>query len=483
MRNTTSTATPHVRLRSEQYKLILDSLSEGVCTVDRDWNITSYNRAAQELTGYTAEEAVQFSFGDIFRCEVRECQLLMAGVMESGEAIQNVCTKFADRHGQRVPVSLNAVPLRNEHGEIVGVVASFRDDRPLESLRRELEKNFIAGDIVSKNPAMRRILDILPDISDSGSTVLILGETGTGKELLARAIHNTSPRRNKPFVAVNCGALPETLLESELFGYRKGAFSDAKKDKPGRFALADGGTLFLDEIGDIPPSMQVKLLRVLQEKVYEPLGGVQPVKADVRLVAATNRDLAALVEAGQFRADLYYRLNVIRLELPPLKERAEDIPLLAGHLLRRLALEKGRGEKQLTPEALQLLAVYEYPGNIRELQNILERAYVLARGCAISPDCLPRELHAVNLSVHPVQQASREPAHRLTSNQDAISCTLDIASPGIRLRDRTPEQQKELILRVLAEVGGKRKEAAARLGIDASTLWRKIRKIDTISNR
>ena len=379
-------------LSAEQYRLVLDSLSEGVCTVDRDWNITSFNRQAQALTGVSAERALTLSFGDLFQCEACECHAILSGVMSKGTAVREVATRIMDRSGNRIPVSLNATPFRSASGEIEGLVASFRDNRPIEALRSELRSTFAWGDMISRNPRMRRIFEVLPAVAESDSTVLILGPSGTGKELLARAVHQNSPRRSSPFVAVNCGALPDNLLESELFGYKKGAFTDARSDKPGRFALAEGGTLFLDEIGDMSPAMQVKLLRVLQERVYEPLGATVPVSADVRVIAATNRDLAARVAEGAFRSDLYYRVNVISFELPPLAERPEDIPLLVAHFIEVLNAEQGRHVRGLSQAAMDRLLAYSFPGNIRELRNIIERAYVFCRCEEIPEQCLPPPL-------------------------------------------------------------------------------------------
>jgi len=331
-------------------------------------------------------------------------------------------------------------------------VASFRDNRPLETLRKELRQTYTFRDMVSKNAQVLRIFESLPVVAESGSTVLILGPSGTGKELLARALHQASPRCDKPFVAVNCGALPDNLLESELFGYKKGAFTDARTDKLGRFALAEGGTLFLDEIGDTSPAMQVKLLRVLQEKVYEPLGATQPIATDVRVITATNRDLANRVAEGRFRADLYYRINVISFELPPLSERPEDIPLLVQHFIELLNVEQSRAVRGISRPALERLMRYDFPGNIRELRNIMERAFVLCRCDEIQEQCLP--------------------AHLLTS------ATL-VATPAARfinLRRLPPEHERSLIVETLKEQGNSRKKAAEQLGLDPATLWRKMKK-------
>jgi PAS domain S-box-containing protein len=428
-----------------------------------DWNIASFNKAAEKLTGVMESDALQLSFGDIFRCEICECQSILSGVRKSGESIQDINTKIFDREGNFVPISLNAAPFRNEAGDIEGVVAIFRDDRHIEVLRKELRHDFTYGDIISKNDKMRRIFDILPNVAESESTILIFGQSGTGKELLARAIHNDSPRRAKPFVAVNCGALPDNLLESELFGYKKGAFTDAKSDKPGRFELARNGTLFLDEIGDISQAMQVKLLRVLQEKQFEPLGGTAPVKSDVRILAATNKNLVELMEQGGFRSDLYYRLNVIQLDLPPLSERPEDIPLLSERFIEILNAEKGRNIKGVSATAMGRLMRYKYPGNIRELQNIIERAYIVCRFDEIQEQCLPPNVLECAADI---SSSVSNGVHVMDGNKARF----------VNLRNLSDEQQRSIILTTLQKNSGSRKHTADELGINPSTLWRKIRK-------
>jgi DNA-binding NtrC family response regulator len=305
-------------------------------------------------------------------------------------------------------------------------------------LRKELTKQYRFHDLVSKSPKMQKIFELARTVAKSNSNILILGESGTGKELLARAIHNESPRANGPFVAVSCVAIPDTLLESELFGHEKGAFTDAIAQKKGKFELAHGGTLFLDEIGDISPKMQLTLLRVLEEKEFTRVGGTKPIKVDVRIIAATNRDLQKAVQEGRFRDDLYYRLNVITIQLPPLRERKEDIPLLVQHFIEKFNLQMGKKVERISDEALRILMQYDWPGNVRELENTIERAMVITKGKVITPE--------------------------------------DIEIPGLQKSFPPPESEKTLeaverahILRVLNETDWNIQRSAQILGIDITT--------------
>ncbi len=369
--------------------IILDSIADGVFTVDREWRITSFNKAAEKITGILREEAVGQQCCDVFHASICETSCALRETFESGRPVINRAVYVVDAGGNRIPISISTAVLKNKNGDIIGGVETFRDLSTIEELRLELEKKYSFHDIISKNSEMLRIFDILPGVAESDSIVLIEGETGTGKELIARALHNLSYRKDKPFVAVNCGALPDTLLESELFGYKAGAFTDARKDKPGRFAIAETGTIFLDEIADISPALQVRLLRVVQERIYEPLGATKPVRADVRIITASNRDLGGLVKSGEFREDLYYRINVIRIKLPPLRSRKEDIPLLVDHFIRRFNNLKRKLIADISPDALAALVSHDYPGNIRELENVIEHAFVLCRGTTINVDDLP----------------------------------------------------------------------------------------------
>jgi len=322
-------------------------------------------------------------------------------------------------------------------------VETFRDLSLLKELEEEIREKYTFQDMVSRNPRMMELFRILPDIAQSDVTVLIVGESGTGKELFAHAIHKLSRRKDGPLIKVNCSALPETLLESELFGYVKGAFTDAKKDKPGRFKLAEGGTIFLDEIGDVSVAVQVKLLRVIEQKEFEPLGATYTEKVDVRIIAATNRDLEEMVKDGRFREDLYYRLNVMKVELPPLRERRDDIPLLVEHFIQKYNKKMGKEIEGVSEEAMRLLLNHTYPGNVRELENILEHAFILCKGRIILPEHLPHYLHAKAPSL-----------------------------PAASLR----EWEREMIKEALRRSGGNITSAARELGIHRTTLWRKMKK-------
>lgn len=441
-------------MQAEAYKSILRSLSEAVCAVDSHGRVRCLNRQAQRLTGLSAQDVLGAPLEKVFPADAGELHSVIAGVMESGKMIHGTRTHLVNGYGQNIPVIANTSPILDKSGTVSGVVVILQDNRDIELLRRELRHEHTFGDIVTKDDRIRRILELLPNLAESDTTILILGPTGTGKELLARAIHSASPRRDGPFVAINCGALPDTLLESELFGYKKGAFTDAKQDKQGRFALAEGGTLLLDEIGDVSAAMQVKLLRVLQERTYEPLGGTGSIKANVRIMASTNRDLQKMVEAKEFRADLYYRLNVIELSLPPLYDRPGDIPLLLEHFMEVLNVEKDRGVKRISHTAMSCLMRYSYPGNVRELRNILEHAYILCPDDEIRDDCLPPRVLGFAASSGPESAPMA----------------------AVPLRRMPTEAQRQMIRSTLYAHNGHRKKTADALGIDKSTLWRKMKK-------
>jgi PAS domain S-box-containing protein len=426
---------------------ILESISDGVFTVDREWRVTSFNRAAEQITGVARADAIGRRCSDVFRASMCETECALRRTMDTGAPLVGKATFIVDAEGRRVPISVSTALLRNERGTVVGGAETFRDLSLIEELRKEIRGRSQVGDIFSRSAAMQRVLEVVPRIAESESTILLQGETGTGKELVARAIHGLSTRRDGPFVAVNCGALPDTLLESELFGYKAGAFTGATKDKPGRFAIARGGTLFLDEIGEVSPALQVRLLRVLQEKQFEPLGATRTETAHVRVIAATNRDLAALVERGVFRQDLYYRINVMKLELPPLRQRREDIPLLVQHFI---AVHNAVQNKRITgvsPDVLGVLTAHDYPGNVRELQNVIEHAFVLLHEGRIELAHLPSELVPVS-------------PHR---------------PGGRKMAETVKALEVQAIREALARRGGNRLAAARDLGMHKSTFFRKVK--------
>ncbi len=358
-------------------EIIIESISDGVFTVDHNWKIMFFNNAAEIITGIPREEAVGRYCWEVFRANMCEGDCALKRTMKEGKPFVSTSTYIIDSNKKKIPITTSTSTLKNEKGEILGGVEIFRDTSLVEELRKELDSRFQIGDMVSCSKAMREIYDILPQVAESDSTVLIQGETGTGKELLSRAIHNSSTRKNKKFVAINCSALPDNLLESELFGYKAGAFTNAVKDKSGLFEEARGGTILLDEIGDISPAFQARLLRVLEEHEFQPLGSVKTIKSDVRIIAATNKNIQGMVETGEFRRDLFYRINVVQFTLPPLNNRLEDIPLLVEHFIKRMNKIRGRSVLGIDHEVLEILMKHNFPGNIRELENIIEHAFIL----------------------------------------------------------------------------------------------------------
>ena len=439
-----------VKDHHNQMEVILNSIADGVFTIDQQKNVTSFNRAAEKITGIGREQAIGQKCFDVFHSSICQTACALEKTMRSGKELIDLKVNILNVIGEELPVSISTAVLRNETGKVIGGVETFRDLSAIEKLKKEITKKYTFEDIISKNHKIQELFDVLPDIAESESTVLIQGPSGSGKELFARAIHNLSLRKKGPYVIVNCGALPDTLLESELFGYVKGAFTDAKQNKPGRIALAEGGTIFLDEIGDISIGLQVKLLRFLQEKEYEPLGGTHPLKANVRIIAATNKNLTELLARGSFREDLYYRINVIKIELPPLSARREDIPYLIDHFIRHFNIKMGKEITRVSGNVLELFMDYDFPGNIRELENIIEYAFVLTRGTEITTANLPRDF------------------------LNRVSPRHEKQPTGMRKLDHVEAQ---VIVNTLKKFHGHRRKAAEDLGIHATTLWRKIKKL------
>ena len=438
-------------------EIILESISDGVFTVDHHWRITSFNRAAEEITGVMRSEAVGRYCWEVFRSNMCEVDCALKRTMQEGKSFVSSSTYIINGSRERIPITVSTAPLINDQGEILGGVETFRDHSLVEELRRELAGQYQVGDMVSRSQAMARILSILPQVAESDSTVLISGETGTGKELLARAIHSLSGRREKLFTAINCGALPDSLLESELFGYKAGAFTGADRDKPGLFAAAADGTILLDEIGETTQAFQVRLLRVLEEREFQPLGGVEKIRTTARIIAATNRELTEMIETGDFRRDLYYRINIVRLQLPPLRERMEDLPLLIDRFIGRMNTRQGRTVTGVSTRAMTRLMAHDYPGNIRELENVIEHAFVLCHAGEIDVEHLPGYLQ---------DQPARHTGRLVPpSSPQAID-------------EAVRSAEAEAIVVALKLHGYNRTAAAKALGMHKATLHRKLKKLN-----
>ena len=431
-------------------EIILESISDGVFTVDHNWRIMTFNRAAEQITGTPREEAIGRFCWEVFRSNMCEGDCALKRTMKENKSFVSTSTYIINNRQKRVPIGVSTSPLQNEKGEVLGGVETFRDRTLVEELRREITASYALGDMVSRSVTMQKIFNILPQVAESDSTVLIDGETGTGKGLMASAIHNHSERKDEPFVAINCGALPDSLLESELFGYKAGAFTGADKDKPGLFQAAGRGTIFLDEIGDTSPAFQVRLLRVLEEKEFQPLGSVEKCKTDTRIIAATNLDLEEKVADGSFRQDLFYRINIVRFRLPPLRERKEDLPLLVEHFIEKLNHIKERYITRLSKEAMALLLAHDFPGNIRELENIIEHGFVLCQEGEIGKEHLPAYL------------------------QDGSGAKA--SPPSGDLLANLHKSEADFIVETIVRCGYNRLAAAKELGMHKSTLFRKLKK-------
>ena len=432
------------------FETVLRCVADGVFTVDTNWRITSFNRAAERITGVPVEKAIGKRCSEVFHSDLCEHACPIRETLDSGVLVIDRSARILNPKGKPIPVSVSSAALRAEDGTLLGAVETFRDLSTLEQLRREIRSQWTFEDIIGKSEAFQKLFAILPDIADSESTVLIEGPSGSGKELLARAIHNLSPRKKDPYVVVNCGTLPPNLFESELFGYKKGAFTDAQKDKPGRITMAEGGTLFLDEIGDLPPETQAKLLRLLQEREYHPLGSVDTYKANVRVVAATNRDLLTMVREGKFRDDLYFRLAVVRVSIPPLSERRQDIPFLIDHFIQRFNRRRGKRIQGVTPGVMEVLMRHPLPGNVRELENIIEYCFVLCHNGLIDIKHLPDDLKPVGGSPPDITGSGEMPP--------------------------LEESEGEAIRQALIRNRGSRSGTADELRISRTTLWRKMKR-------
>jgi PAS domain S-box-containing protein len=432
--------------------IILDSVADGVFTVNEEMVITYFNKAAEKICGFESDKAVGMYCFDVLRSNICETECPIRFSLKTGKDIIDKHKNILRMDGKVIPITISSSILKDENGKMIGGVETFRDLSKIEALKKEINDKYTFEDIISKNHKILEIFNILPNISESDSTILIQGASGTGKELFARAIHNLSFRKEGPFVAINCGALPDTLLESELFDYVKGVFTDAKMNKPGRFELARGGTIFLDEIDSMPLPTQVKLLRVLQEKEFEPLGATRSVKTDVRVISATKHNLNKLVKKGKFRVDLFYRLDVVKIKLPSLSERRDDIPLLIENFINKLNHNMSKSIIGVSDEVLRILLNFDYDGNIRQLENIIEHALVMCKEEVIQLEHLPPEINS--------QLYLKETSH----------------AKSVPLK----ESEKITILNSLRKNCWNTLETSKELQIHRSTLWRKMKKYNIL---
>ncbi|UCE82119.1 MAG: sigma 54-interacting transcriptional regulator [Deltaproteobacteria bacterium] len=446
---------------SQYWKTIVDTMADGLMVVDSEGVIVSVNRAMEELSGYSKEELVGKA------CDILDCD---ACFKSRAEGHDKYCSLFKDlkvtrrkctlrkKDGTRLHLFKNASVLRDSSDRVIGGVETWTDlsevvarEQVISRLRKELSGEDGFHGILGKSPAMEQVFELISSAAQSEAPVIIYGDSGTGKELVASAIHKLGIRQKGPFIKVNCAALSESLLESELFGHVKGAFTGADRTRLGRFEAANGGDIFLDEIGDLPLSTQVKLLRVLQEKEIEKVGDHRPISIDVRILAATNKDLSRLMEEGSFREDLYYRIGVIPINLPPVRERQEDIPLLVETFINRIRLKTDKPISGMSKEALDVLLRYDWPGNVRELINVIEYAFVLCHDGEIMPNHLPARVTGKQPSVTPRRRA---------------------------LKKQPDDDERKRILEALAAAGGNQSKAAKMLGISRVTLWKRLKTYD-----
>ncbi|MBW1842274.1 MAG: sigma 54-interacting transcriptional regulator [Deltaproteobacteria bacterium] len=442
-----------IHYEERSLKIILDNLDIGIFTVNRGGHVTFFNTAAEKITGYNRRDVLGTPCSSLFGGHASEGLDLLMESIADGNPRTNRQGEMPTREGEIIPIRADYLPLQNDQGQIVGGLATLQDLTLAQQLDQVISDRYTFINMVGKDPSMQKIFEMARVVAASDATLLIEGSTGTGKDLLAKVIHSASNRSEKPFVKVNCAALPENLLESEMFGYAKGAFTGADLDKLGRFQEADGGTIFLDEIGDIPLSLQAKLLRVLEDKEFYPLGSRKTIKVDVRIISATNRGLEKLVKKRLFREDLFYRLNVLRIELPLLKDRRPDLPLLIRHIVRQLCAVKGNLPQGISEMAMEALLSYDYPGNVRELENVLEHALIISQYGVIEPRHLPDYL------------------------QDRLASPREIISSAAVLSEGPATEEREKIIRVLRQHNGHRGKTARVLGVNRSTLWRKMKKL------
>jgi len=430
-----------------KFETIFHSLLEGTFTINLHWEITSFNQAAENITGYKIQEAIGKKYWQVFPSEDGKEDPQLRAFIADHQPLLLRETTIKRKDDSRVLVRINSAPLRDISNNKIGRVVTFEDISLVKNLSQHIEEHFHFENVIGRSKPMLNVFNMMENVIHTDSTVLITGESGTGKEIIARAIHLNSDRKSEPFIAVNCSAFAEGVLESELFGHEKGAFTGAIRTKPGRFELSGNGTLFLDEIGDIPLSIQVKLLRILENRHFERVGGTKTISLNSRIISATHRDLEKEVKEGRFREDLYYRINIINIHLPSLNERKDDIPSLVNHFINKYNRKFKKEIHYISPEALKIILNYKWPGNIRELENVIEHAFVVCNSDAIKPEHLPSRLQGLLKELKPV----------------------DNTSP-------LENAEKQLIIETLEKFNGNRIKTASELNINKTTLWRKMKK-------
>lgn len=431
---------------------IFNSSIEGTFTIDDEWNVTAFNSSAELITGYKKREAIGKKCWEIFNSAVCRNGCHMEETMKKGKPTIGNELYIIDKNGKKIPIRVNSAILKNNENKKIGAVETFIDLSEIRNLSEHLDEKYKYENIVGKNKEIKQIINVLESVSQTDSSVLITGESGTGKELAARAIHLNSHRKTGAFVAVNCSAFAENLIESELFGHEKGAFTGAVKSKIGRFELANGGTLFLDEIGDLSLNIQTKLLRVIETREIERVGSNKSIKIDTRIIAATNKDLESEILNKIFREDLYYRINVMGIHLPPLRERKDDLPILVNHFIEKFNKRFKRNIKHFSSSAFDILLDYNWPGNIRELENVIEHCFVLCNSDIIQIDHFPKRLRERDIQI--------------------------ISSNKLKDTDYLKETERKFIISILKKHNGNRAKTAEELKIHPTTLWRKMKNLN-----
>ncbi|SDU18997.1 sigma-54 interaction domain-containing protein [Desulfobacula phenolica] len=457
----------------KQWRHIIDSVQDGIIIVDEKGCFVAANQTAQWITGYTEEELKGQSCR-ILNCT--GCKIIgkgkgknWCGLFSQGLIREKKCL-ITNRQNRTIPIIKSATVLFDDKKEIIGAVETLKDiseninyKNELASIKRMYHIDDGFHGIVGRTPVMQSLYELIESVASQDTPVMILGESGTGKEMVAKALHETGERASKPFVKVNCAALSEHILESELFGHVKGAYTGADSDRVGRFEAAHKGTIFLDEIGDIPLSVQVKLLRVLEEKMIQRVGANKSIQIDVRIITATNKNLEQLIKDGLFREDLFFRINVFPLTCPPLRHRKDDITLIIQHFINFHAEKTGKNILGITPEAMRLMVAYPWPGNIRELRNSIEYAFVLAREKSIGPEHLPEKIisHTSGETGSLKYLASKDTVFNDPTFEDTIKLGLS---------------EKEKLLDALRQTDGNQSRAAKILGVSRITVWKRIKK-------